>query len=248
MTFVASSGKMVPTGCLRPGFTLRRMTVSPTQNTIRSEGDLSRRVARRRAELGLSLEEVGKEAGIDPGYLNYLEHHAEAHLSAGSLVLLSMALKTTPEQLLGGHPPLRRPGATGPHPEVESLTAEQCGVHLGMAEFGRLVYARARGPVAIPVNYEYTEGQIVISTDPDKAAWLEGLRIVGFEVDRVDEGMSEGWSVLVTGDVRTVDDPDELQRLLSLGLASWDDGEEHTLIAITPRQMTGRVIVHHAPW
>lgn len=224
------------------------MTVSSLQNTIRSEGDLSRRVARRRAELGLSLEEVGKEAGIDPGYLHYLEHHAEAHLSAGSLVLLSMALKTTPEQLLGGHPPVRRPGATGPHPEVEPLTAEQCEVHLGMAEFGRLVYARARGPVAIPVNYEYTEGQIVMSTDPDKATWLQGLRIVGFEVDRVDEGMSEGWSVLVTGDVRTIDDPEELQRLSSLGLASWDDGEGHVLIAITPRQITGRVIVHHAPW
>lgn len=224
------------------------MAVSSLQNTIRSEGDLSRRVVRRRAELGLSLEEVGKEAGIDPGYLHYLEHHAEAHLSAGSLVLLSMALKTTPEQLLGGHPPVRRPGATGPHPEVEPLTAEQCEVHLGMAEFGRLVYARARGPVAIPVNYEYTEGQIVMSTDPDKATWLQGLRIVGFEVDRVDEGMSEGWSVLVTGDVRTIDDPEELQRLSSLGLASWDDGEGHVLIAITPRQITGRVIVHHAPW
>ena len=224
------------------------MTVSSLQNTIRSEGNLSRRVVRRRAELGLSLEEVGKEAGIDPGYLHYLEHHAEAHLSAGSLVLLSMALKTTPEQLLGGHPPVRRPGATGPHPEVEPLTAEQCEVHLGMAEFGRLVYARARGPVAIPVNYEYTEGQIVMSTDPDKATWLQGLRIVGFEVDRVDEGMSEGWSVLVTGDVRTIDDPEELQRLSSLGLASWDDGEGHVLIAITPRQITGRVIVHHAPW
>ena len=224
------------------------MTVSSTQNPVRSEGDLSRRVARRRAELGLSLEAVAKEAGIDPGYLNYLEHHAEARLSAGSLVLLSMALKTTPEQLLGGHPPLRRPGAAGPHPDVEPLTAEQCEVHLGMAEFGRLIYARARGPVAIPVNYEYTEGQIVISTDPDKATWLEGLRIVGFEVDRVDEGLSEGWSVLVTGEIRTVSDPDEQQRLMSLGLASWSDGEEHALMAITPTLITGRVIVHRAPW
>ena len=217
--------------------------------TNRRGGDLSRRVAARRAELGLSLEEVAKEAGIDPGYLNYLEHNAEAHLSGGSLVLLSMALKTTPEQLLGGHPPLRRDrGATGPHPDVEPLTAEQCEVHLGMGEFGRLLYSRGRGPVAIPVNYEYTDGQIVISTDPDKATWLEGLRIVGFEVDRVDEDLSEGWSVLVTGEIRIVGDPDENQRLSSLGLASWNDNGEHTLIAITPTEITGRVIVHPAPW
>jgi hypothetical protein len=225
------------------------MTSSTTAGTNRREGDLSRRVAGRRAELGLSLEEVAKETGIDPGYLNYLEHHADAHLSGGSLVLLSMALKTTPEQLLGGHPPLRRDrGATGPHPHVEALTREQCDVHLGMGEFGRLLYTRARGPVAIPVNYEYTEGQIVISTDPDKATWLVGLRIVGLEVDRVGEGLSEGWSVLVTGEVRIVDDPDENQRLSSLGLASWDDEEEHTLIAITPTEITGRVIVHPSPF
>jgi nitroimidazol reductase NimA-like FMN-containing flavoprotein (pyridoxamine 5'-phosphate oxidase superfamily) len=98
------------------------------------------------------------------------------------------------------------------------------------------------------VNYEYTEGQIVISTDPEKATWLEGLRIVGFEVDRVDAGLSEGWSVVVTGEVRIVDDPDERQRLLSLGLALWKDGGEHNLVAITPTEITGRVIVHHAPW
>jgi hypothetical protein len=225
------------------------MTSSLATGTNRREGDLSRRVAARRAELGLSLEDVAKETGIDPGYLNYLEHHAEAHLSGGSLVLLSMALQTTPEQLLGGPPPRRGDrGARGPHPDVEPLTAEQCEVHLGMSEFGRLLYSRARGPVAIPVNYEYTDGQIVISTDPDKATWLRGLRIVGFEVDRVDEGLSEGWSVLVTGEIRIVEDFEERKWLSSLGLASWDDDGEHTLIAITPTEITGRVIVHHAPW
>lgn len=225
------------------------MATSTTKGTTGLGGDLSRRVAGRRAELGLSLEQVAQETGIDPGYLHYLEENAEAHLSGGSLVLLSMALKTTPEQLLGGHPPLRRDrGATGPHPDLEPLTAEQCEVHLGMAEFGRLLYAKSRGPVAIPVNFEYTEGQIVLSTDREKANWLEGLRIVGFEVDRVEDGLSEGWSVLVTGEVRIVDDAAEQQRLSSLGLASWADEGDHVLVAITPTEITGRVIVHYAPW
>lgn len=212
-------------------------------------GDLSRRVARRRAELGLSLEEVGQEAGIDPGYLNYLEHHADAHLSAGSLVLLAMALKTSPELLLGGNPPLRREGeGSNRHPQVEPLTREQCEVHLALGEYGRLVYSIARGPVAIPVNYEYVDGEVIISTDPEKANWLEGLQIVGFEVDRVVEGLSEGWSVLVTGEVRRLDDPDEQRRLSFLDLQRWNDDSEHALIAITPHDLTGRVIVHGSPW
>jgi nitroimidazol reductase NimA-like FMN-containing flavoprotein (pyridoxamine 5'-phosphate oxidase superfamily) len=223
------------------------MTPAASANTNGDAGDLSRRVAQRRAELGLSLEEVGRDAGIDPGYLDYLEHHAEAHLSGGSLVLLSMALKTTPQALLGGHRPMEDERISGPHPELEPLTAEQCLVHLDTGKYGRLVYGAGRGPVAIPVNYEYTDGAIVVSTDQEKASWLEGLRIVGFEVDRVNEGLSEGWSVLVTGEVRVVDDPDEVQRLSSLDLAEWGDRGEHTLIAITPTQITGRVIVHRAP-
>jgi transcriptional regulator with XRE-family HTH domain len=129
-------------------------------------GDLSRRVAHRRTELGLSLEETGKESGLDPGYLKYLERHAEAHLRGGSLILLSMALKTTPEALLGANaPPRHDRGASGPHPDVEPLTSEQCEVRLGSVPYGRLVYSVVRGPAAIPVNYENTDGQIVISTD-----------------------------------------------------------------------------------
>jgi nitroimidazol reductase NimA-like FMN-containing flavoprotein (pyridoxamine 5'-phosphate oxidase superfamily) len=221
------------------------MTTSLTQET---GGDLSRRVAGRRAELGLSLEQVGEEAGIDPGYLNYLEHHADAHLSAGSLILLAMALQTSPEMLLGGHPPLRRESGTSPHPKIEALTREQCEVHLGTAEYGRLVYLVDRGPVAIPVNYEYTDGQIVISTDLEKAAVLLDQPVVGFEVDRVVEGLSEGWSVMVTGAVRAIDEPEERQRLSTLGLDSWDDGDKHALMAITPDEITGRLIVHGSPW
>ena len=38
-------------------------------------GDLSRRVARRRAELRLSLSQVAARAGMSPRYLEYLERY-----------------------------------------------------------------------------------------------------------------------------------------------------------------------------
>ncbi len=70
---------------------------------------------------------------------------------------------------------------------------------------------------------------------------------MGFEIDRVDESVSEGWSVLVTGPCRRIEEPDEVQRLSSLDLESWAGGDRHALLAITVTEMTGRVIVHRAP-
>jgi hypothetical protein len=69
---------------------------------------------------------------------------------------------------------------------------------------------------------------------------------VGFEIDRVDEAVSEGWSVLVSGRAFCVDDPDEIVRLSSLDLEPWAGGARHALVKITPVTITGRVIVHNA--
>jgi nitroimidazol reductase NimA-like FMN-containing flavoprotein (pyridoxamine 5'-phosphate oxidase superfamily) len=223
--------------------------MTDTTTSRKSGGDLSRRVAQRRAELGLSLDEVAKRTGIDPGYLHYLETNCSAHLSMGSLILLAMALKTSPEFLLGGHELLRRDrGGVGAHPVVDELSREHCMVHLEAAAYGRVVYVTARGPVAVPVNYEYTDGQIVVSTDPNKARALARAAMVGFEVDHVDQDVSEGWSVLVTGSARRVTAPHERMALSSIGLESWSGGGTHDLVAITPREITGRVIVHPVAW
>ena len=106
------------------------------------------------------------------------------------------------------------------------------------------MFSSSRGPVALPVNYEFTEEQIVFSTDGAKASALGSAETVGFEIDRVDEVLSEGWSVLVTGSCRRIEDPDEVQRLSSLDLESWAGGDRHALLAVSPDEITGRVIVH----
>jgi hypothetical protein len=210
-------------------------------------GDLARRVAGRRVELGLSLEEVSKQAGIDPAYLKYFEQSADARLSGGTLFLLARALQTTPRALEGGggdqSSGLGRPGS---HPVLESLTWTQCEAHLGAGGVGRVVFLMDRGPVALPVNFEFAEGEVIVSTDVAKASALEAQAVVGFEVDRVDDAMSEGWSVLVSGCARRIDDPDEVLRLSSLDLEAWAGGARHALIGIRPDDITGRVIIHNA--
>jgi len=210
-------------------------------------GDLARRVGHRRSELGMSVEELAKRAGMDPGYLRYFEKSPDARLSAGTMLLLALALDTTPLALLGGEidrPPSR--GRAGRHPVLDTLTKEQCDAHLAAGGVGRVIFPTARGPVALPVNFEFTDGEVVFSTNDAKALLLETEEVVGFEIDRVDEAMSEGWSVLATGRARLIKDFDEVQRLESLDLEAWAGGARHTLIGIRPDELTGRVIVHHS--
>ena len=209
-------------------------------------GDLARRITRRRDELGLTVEALASRAGIDPVYLGYFERSPDASLSAGTLQLIALALDTSPIALLGGD--VDRPpghGRAGRHPQLESLTTEQCGAHLAVGGIGRIVFSSTRGPVALPVNFEFTEGQVIFSTDESKAAAIEN-ELVGFEVDRVDEALSEGWSVVVTGRARRIEDPEELQRLGSLDLEAWAGGDRHSLIGIRPEELTGRVIIHQS--
>ena len=96
----------------------------------------------------------------------------------------------------------------------------------------------------MPVNFEFTNGDVILSTDVAKADLLETQPVIGFEIDRVDEAFSEGWSVLVSGPARRVDDPDEVLRLSSLDLEAWAGGDRHALVKVTPVTVTGRVIVH----
>ncbi len=217
-------------------------------HTAPHASDLAQRIATRRDELGVSVDELAAKAGVDPGYLAYFERTPDAGLSGGTLLLIALALDTSPFELLGAS--ADRPPGHGrpvPHAALVELTAEQCRTHLSVGGIGRIVFSAERGPVAVPVNFEFTEDQVVFSTDDAKASALGGGQIVGFEIDRVDEAVSEGWSVLVTGPCHRIEQPDEVQRLSSLDLESWAGGDRHALLAITPMEMTGRVIVHETP-
>ena len=99
-----------------------------------------------------------------------------------------------------------------------------------------------RGPIAHPLNFAVSDGDVIISTTTAFAARLEAHDTVSFQIDRVDESMGEGWSVLVTGTARRVDDPDELLALAGLGLTPWAGGPRHAMVRIHPEETTGRVI------
>ena len=205
-------------------------------------GDLARRVTHRRTELGLSTEELAKRAGIDAWFLAYFEQSADTSLSNGSLLRLAVALDTTTFALEGGlvdRPP--GPGRAGPYPVLESLTADQCREHLAAGGIGRIVLSTGSGPVAFPVNFVFTDGAVVLRTSDAMTAKVSG--VVAFEVDHIDEAMSGGWSVLVRGHARLIEDPDERAVAAHLNVEPWAGGARLNVISIEPFEITGRVIV-----
>jgi transcriptional regulator with XRE-family HTH domain len=208
-------------------------------------GDLARRITQRRQELGLTVEDFARQTGMDPGFLEYFEQHSDVELGKRTLTSVARVLQTSPTSLRGGdrHRPLGRASAI-PGAILEPLTPGQCRAHLRAGGVGRVIFSAPRGPVALPVNYRFSNDQVLFSTTVHAAQDLESQTTVGFEIDRIDEAFSEGWSVLVTGCARRIDDPDQLVEHAAHEVVPWAGGARGAVVAITAAEVTGRVIVH----
>jgi nitroimidazol reductase NimA-like FMN-containing flavoprotein (pyridoxamine 5'-phosphate oxidase superfamily) len=228
-------------------------STTPTHRTKGTEtdhalpGDLARRVSHRRHELGLTTEELARQAGVDRWFLAYFEQSSDSTLTSGALARLAVALQTTPLALQGGE--MDRPpgtGHAGVNPVLEHLTAAQCEDHLSAGGIGRIVLSNGLpGPVAFPVNFIFVDGVVIFRTSDAVAATITG--VVAFEVDHIDETMSAGWSVLVRGHARLIEEPAERLAVARLDLEPWAGGARLNLVAITPFELTGRVIVQRQP-
>jgi transcriptional regulator with XRE-family HTH domain len=204
-------------------------------------GDLARRITHRRNELGFSTEELARRAGVDAWFLAYFEQSADTTLTAGALLRLAAALQTTAFALEGGQVD-RSPGEgrAGLRPVLENLTPEQCEAHLAAGGIGRIVLSTGSGPVAFPVNFVFSKGAVTFRTSDAMAGRIKG--IVAFEVDHIDEAMSGGWSVLVRGYARLVEDLDERDVAGLLDIDPWAGGARLNLVEVAPFELTGRVI------
>ena len=105
------------------------------------------------------------------------------------------------------------------------------------------MFFESRGPVALPVNFRMLEGNVVFRTEPESAltsSLTQGQ--VSFEVDHLDDALTEGWSVLISGEGQEVVDPAERERAQALGVAPWAGGRRDTYVRIVPHEVTGRRI------
>jgi transcriptional regulator with XRE-family HTH domain len=206
-------------------------------------GDLARRLSRRRAELKLTREQLAARARLSLVYVQYLEE-GTARPTSAVLRLLAGALQTTPAALLGaGLDRAPQGGQAARQPELRTLTAAECYELLASGGVGRVAFSTRAGPVVLPVNYALAERTIVFRTGADTVLSAHAYDKVGFEVDRLDEALCQGWSVLVTGTAHPVIDQGELRRLRGqVTVQPWAGGNRNVYVRIFPSRISGRRI------
>ncbi|UOB08089.1 DUF1918 domain-containing protein [Streptomyces sp. HP-A2021] len=207
-------------------------------------GDIGRRVAAERHRSGLSLGETARRARMSPDYLAYLEDQP-ADPSLGTLIRLADALGTTVAALRGGGidlPPGQ--GQALLHPRLRDLSPQECRTLLSTHGVGRIALPASDGrPAVVPVNYEVVDDAIVFRTAPGSVPAAAVGKEVAFEVDHVDEAMSQGWSVLAVGPAHVVTEPDAVHGLTRRAHTTpWAGGEREMWVSIRPASLTGRRI------
>jgi transcriptional regulator with XRE-family HTH domain len=206
-------------------------------------GDLSKRVAQRRAELNLSRAQVAARAGMSLRDLEYVERYP-ARPSAVALRRLATALLTTPAALLGAGsqvPP--RPGRLPGPPVITKLMPTECHRLIAAGGVGRIAFGTASGPVVLPVNFAVMAGSIVIRTTTGTLIEGHADEQVAFEVDHIDEALRRGWSVLVRGQAHRVAHPAELQHVRrDAAIWPWPGDDRDVYVRIIPATITGRRI------
>lgn len=215
-----------------------------------ARGDIGRRVATRRKQLGLSRRDVALRAAAAPGYIEYVEEHASAAPGIGFLLRLADALETTVDELTGATGDL--PTGLAPaarQARMVELDAEECWTLLGDHGVGRVALSGGDGPVVLPLNYQVLDGEVMFSTtDRSSLAAAEGTEIA-FEADHIDDAFSRGWSVMLVGPVHAVTDEEAARRLREAAhSAPWAGEERDHVMVLSPRRVTGRrILVRGAP-
>ncbi|MFE9816979.1 pyridoxamine 5'-phosphate oxidase family protein [Streptomyces sp. NBC_00236] len=215
-----------------------------------ARGDIGRRVATRRKQLGLSRQDVALRAAAAPGYIEYVEEHSSAAPGIGFLLRLANALETSVEELTGATEELPAGLArAAPQAQMVELDESESWALLGDHGVGRVALAEGDGPVVLPLNYQVLDGEVMFSTaEHSPLAAADGTEIA-FEADHIDDAFSRGWSVLLVGPVRAVAEEEASRRLREAAYSTpWAGGGRQHVMLLSPRRVTGRrIIVPGAP-
>ena len=103
-----------------------------------------------------------------------------------------------------------------------------------------MAFVDEEGPSVIPVNYVSQDGAVLLRISPHGSIGrhVRG-RVVGFEVDDIDEDTRSGWSVLVRGVAGFVD-VEDLPAASDARPQPWPEGVRSLHVRITRTSVSGR--------
>jgi nitroimidazol reductase NimA-like FMN-containing flavoprotein (pyridoxamine 5'-phosphate oxidase superfamily) len=127
---------------------------------------------------------------------------------------------------------------------LEELPLEVCMQHLREQAVGRIAFVVADGPLVFPVNYRLVEttgaAWLAVRTRPGNVIDRAPLQ-VAFEIDQIDAGRKQGWSVLVRGTLHRID-ADAADFRERFDPDPWVLAERDSWLAIAPFAITGRAL------
>jgi nitroimidazol reductase NimA-like FMN-containing flavoprotein (pyridoxamine 5'-phosphate oxidase superfamily) len=129
---------------------------------------------------------------------------------------------------------------------IEELDESQCLQLISGGGIGRIAYTGRFGLAVLPVNYAWRNGAVVFRTaahgplDEDLRTGIANADYqVAFEIDSIDLGAHQGWSVLIQGPAHHVTGTEE-EAVRQAGVESWAPGDRELFVRIVPTRVTGR--------
>jgi nitroimidazol reductase NimA-like FMN-containing flavoprotein (pyridoxamine 5'-phosphate oxidase superfamily) len=204
--------------------------------------DLARRIGRRRVQLGLSENALAVQSGMAPRYLQHLLVQGPAFDPGGFMRIASVLGMSYRDLLEGSGDHRAGQGAAARHPVLMRLAAAECWELLGSRGVGHIALPGRSAPTVLPVDYAVEDHSVLYGTDPQGPAAAADGTDVSFQADRIDDRLSEGWSVLVRGTAQHIEDEDAARRLAGQHPAEPWAGRRTLWIRVEPAEITGRRI------
>jgi nitroimidazol reductase NimA-like FMN-containing flavoprotein (pyridoxamine 5'-phosphate oxidase superfamily) len=129
---------------------------------------------------------------------------------------------------------------------MEPLTVSECWDRLRAHRVGRIGFDRGRGPRIHPVGYTVRGGELLLTTARDSelgmfAELFADGGTVSFEVDEIQDGAVEQWSVLVGARVGGAEPASPSARVAPADRAvPPPDGHDELVLRLVPVEVTGR--------
>jgi uncharacterized protein len=123
-------------------------------------------------------------------------------------------------------------------PRLVELPTEECWELLAAASVGRIAWTTTEGPVVVPVNFAVDGHSIHVRTAGFSSLVQKAdAERVAFQVDRIDEELHTGWSVLARGPAEVL-----YGAAAQAGpqVTPWPHGPRSALVVIDVELISGR--------